>query len=63
MEIPSEFPGKELVSAFMRVLPPNARTRGERYFQSGRVTNLQMVKAGEFTASVRGGDVYTVTLT
>ncbi len=62
MKISSDFPGWPLAAAFLRGMDPGTRTRGEKYFNDGRVSLADSTRLGEFAATVRGAEVYNVTL-
>ena len=52
-----------LVREEMGLLDPRSRTRGEKYFNSGRVRNLRAgPEEGEYLAEVQGTELYTVRL-
>ena len=61
MSLPIVLPSPDLVRAEMNAMPPTARSRGEKYFLSGRVRDLaQGDQDGEFLADVQGTELYTV---
>src|SRR5215203_4708722 len=57
MSSPILLPGADRVRAFMHAMHPNARTRGEAYFNQGRVTDLHAQEEGKFCfANVAGSE-------
>jgi hypothetical protein len=57
MSSPILLPPVERVRAFMHAMHPNARTRGEAYFNQGRVADLHAAEQGKFCfATVAGSE-------
>ena len=57
MSSPILLPGADRVRAFMHAMHPNARMRGEAYFNQGRVIDLRAEEEGKFCfATVAGSE-------
>ncbi len=62
MNVSADFPGLSQASDFLRAMHPNTQARGAKYFQQGRVRQIEMENDNRFMASVQGSESYRVSL-